>query len=123
MFIADIDECAENRYTCRSNQRCANTPGSYRCVDVQVKACLSGYKNVNGRCVGKLNRRKSSANPSALVVRITQKQILAESSGERPDGPQTIPTANSRWKPISRNMVRNMKKWKTREKLVAFEHG
>lgn len=42
----DIDECTEGGHTCRSDQKCINLPGAYRCI------CPNGYiLGVNRTCM------------------------------------------------------------------------
>ena len=43
----DINECSDKRLCSNANQRCANVPGTYRCL------CIDGYQNVHGLCEGK----------------------------------------------------------------------
>ena len=40
-MILDIDECAAGTFTCGTNARCVNLPGTYRCQ------CSSGYQDFN----------------------------------------------------------------------------
>lgn len=51
-FHEDIDECFTSN-PCRSNQRCINTNGSYKCQN--LLSCSGGYaSNDEGtQCVGK----------------------------------------------------------------------
>ena len=48
-FIADINECDEDKDDCHTNADCTNTIGSYTC------ACKTGYtgngKTCNGTCL------------------------------------------------------------------------
>lgn len=50
--IVDIDECLTGSNTCRRNQRCINSNGSYRCVNLLT--CSGGYtSNDEGtQCIG-----------------------------------------------------------------------
>lgn len=40
LLSPDVDECAEGSHTCRYNQLCQNTAGTYRC------ACPPGYRSL-----------------------------------------------------------------------------
>ncbi len=46
LFISDINECTTGTDPCGDNSDCTNTPGSYTC------ACLTGYEEDEGTCVG-----------------------------------------------------------------------
>ncbi|RWS20485.1 fibulin-2-like protein, partial [Leptotrombidium deliense] len=43
----DIDECETQKSSCKKNEECQNTPGSYKCVF----SCAYGTKEMNGKCV------------------------------------------------------------------------
>uniref|UniRef100_A0A3B5LM48 Fibulin 2 n=1 Tax=Xiphophorus couchianus TaxID=32473 RepID=A0A3B5LM48_9TELE len=45
---SNVDECQGNTHSCRPNQRCVNTPGSFLC-ELQVR-CPVGYQMKNGVC-------------------------------------------------------------------------
>uniref|UniRef100_A0A096M738 Fibulin 2 n=1 Tax=Poecilia formosa TaxID=48698 RepID=A0A096M738_POEFO len=44
----DVDECQSNTHSCRPNQRCVNTLGSFLC-ELQVR-CPAGYQMKSGVC-------------------------------------------------------------------------
>ena len=46
-FILDVNECAENTYTCDQNADCVNTVGSYTC------RCRARYNGNGYTCTGK----------------------------------------------------------------------
>ena len=56
----DIDECAEGSFSCRAQQTCANTDGSYTCVGISGRdpnvgpSCEAGYvyNQISLRCEG-----------------------------------------------------------------------
>ncbi|RWS22373.1 fibrillin-2-like isoform X12 [Leptotrombidium deliense] len=43
----DIDECELHKNSCKENEECENTPGSYTCV----LSCVFGMRGENGKCV------------------------------------------------------------------------
>lgn len=53
----DIDECEDGDVTCNiETQVCFNTPGSYRCLDVEPVTCQDGYRKnpETKQCEGRL---------------------------------------------------------------------
>ncbi len=46
ILLSDIDECAQNSFTCSSNAVCINTVGSYRC------RCNAGFNGDGTTCSG-----------------------------------------------------------------------
>ena len=45
--VSDVDECATDIAACDDNERCDNSPGSFRCN------CKDGYTRKDGFCVPK----------------------------------------------------------------------
>ena len=50
-YFSDINECAQN--PCKFGERCDNTPGSYRCV--QIFTCANGLEMKNSQCLGSID--------------------------------------------------------------------